>query len=159
MKRGRLKNGNPVGDYLAAPRCGANTRAGPSCRQPAMPNGRCRFHGGKSTGPRTAEGLRRSKAARLTHGFRTAEIIDLRSAAARIGRNLQTMARAHAAQERLTAKARRRKDSEASEPLALRTTPIVNSARPMAAPINRNQTRSSADADAARYLRAFASLR
>ena len=84
---------------LLAPRCGANTRAGTSCRQPAMPNGRCRFHGGKSTGPRTAAGLQRSKAARLTHGFRTAEIIDLRSAAARIGRNLQTMARAHAAQE------------------------------------------------------------
>ena len=62
LKRGRLKNGNPVGDYMAAPRCGAAhpvRRA--SCRQPAMPNGRCRFHGGKSTGPRTAAGLRHSQ--------------------------------------------------------------------------------------------------
>ena len=91
LRRGRLKNNNPVGDYMSAPRCGANTRAGTSCRQPAMPNGRCRFHGGKSTGPRTAEGLRRSRTAHLTHGFRTAEIIDLRTAAARIGRNLKVL--------------------------------------------------------------------
>ncbi|MDD2898395.1 MAG: HGGxSTG domain-containing protein [Desulfuromonadaceae bacterium] len=28
--------------------CGAITRAGGSCRQPAMKNGRCRLHGGKS---------------------------------------------------------------------------------------------------------------
>jgi hypothetical protein len=36
LRRGRLKNGNPSGDYLAAPRCGAKTRAGCACRQPAM---------------------------------------------------------------------------------------------------------------------------
>lgn len=34
--------------------CGARTRAGGACRGPAMANGRCRFHGGKSTGPRPA---------------------------------------------------------------------------------------------------------
>ena len=28
--------------------CGAKTRQGGSCRQPAMKNGRCRLHGGKS---------------------------------------------------------------------------------------------------------------
>ena len=54
LRRGRLNNGNPPGDFLAAPRCGAATRAGHECTQPAMRNGRCRFHGGKSTGPRTA---------------------------------------------------------------------------------------------------------
>ena len=31
-------------------RCGARTRRANSCRAPAMPNGRCRLHGGKSTG-------------------------------------------------------------------------------------------------------------
>jgi hypothetical protein len=93
LKRGRLKNGNPVGDYMAAPRCGARTRSGASCRQPAMRNGRCRFHGGKSTGPRTAAGLRRSQSARLAHGFRTADIIDLRYAATRIGRDLRALTR------------------------------------------------------------------
>jgi len=31
--------------------CGAKSkRTGKPCRQPAMPNGRCRLHGGKSTG-------------------------------------------------------------------------------------------------------------
>jgi len=34
-----------------APRCEARTRSASSCRSPAMRNGRCRLHGGKSTGP------------------------------------------------------------------------------------------------------------
>jgi hypothetical protein len=71
-RRGRLRNGNPGGDFLAAPRCGAKTRAGQCCRQPAMANGRCRFHGGKSTGPRTAAGLARARGARRVHGLRSA---------------------------------------------------------------------------------------
>jgi hypothetical protein len=31
--------------------CGAKTRSGEPCKNPAMTNGRCRMHGGKSTGP------------------------------------------------------------------------------------------------------------
>ncbi len=91
-RRGRLNNNNPSGDYLAAPRCGACTRAGHSCRQPAMKNGRCRFHGGKSTGPRTAAGLAKSRAARRTHGGFSAEIIDLRQAAAAHARRVRALA-------------------------------------------------------------------
>jgi len=34
----------------AAPRCGATTRRGTSCCAPAMANGRCRLHGGRSPG-------------------------------------------------------------------------------------------------------------
>ncbi|HWX30992.1 MAG TPA: HGGxSTG domain-containing protein, partial [Steroidobacteraceae bacterium] len=34
----------------------------------AMPNGRCKLHGGKSTGPRTPEGLERSRRANWKHG-------------------------------------------------------------------------------------------
>jgi hypothetical protein len=37
--------------FLNSPRCGAKTRKGKSCQAPAMKNGRCRMHGGKSTGP------------------------------------------------------------------------------------------------------------
>ena len=33
-----------------APRCGASTRSGSPCRCPAMPNGKCRIHGGASPG-------------------------------------------------------------------------------------------------------------
>ncbi len=34
-----------------AKHCGAKTRAGGRCKAPAMANGRCRVHGGSSTGP------------------------------------------------------------------------------------------------------------
>ena len=66
---GWLKNGNPPGDPNTAPRCGAKTRKGKKCRAPAMRNGRCRMHGGTSTGPRTQAGLARSRRARWKHGF------------------------------------------------------------------------------------------
>ncbi len=50
----------------AAPRFGARSkRTGKPCRAAAMPNGRCKLHGGKSTGPRTPEGLERSRRANL----------------------------------------------------------------------------------------------
>jgi hypothetical protein len=77
-RRGRLRNGNRPGDFLAAPRCCAHTRIQGSCRQPAMANGRCRLHGGMSTGPRTAAGRERCRRARLTHGARSADIVALR---------------------------------------------------------------------------------
>ena len=63
-----------VGPVRIEARCGARTRRGLPCRAPAMPHrkggplviggivvaplryGRCRMHGGASTGPRTLEG-------------------------------------------------------------------------------------------------------
>jgi hypothetical protein len=41
--------------------------------QPAMPNGRCRVHGGLSTGPRTPEGLARSRRSNWKHGHYSKE--------------------------------------------------------------------------------------
>jgi hypothetical protein len=38
-----------------------------------MPNGRCRLHGGRSTGPRTDAGRAVLAAARTTHGHYSAE--------------------------------------------------------------------------------------
>ena len=70
-----LKNGNQQGNPMNAPRCGAKTRRGTPCKAPAMVNGRCRMHGGKSTGPRTPEGLERSRKANFKHGFYSAEVI------------------------------------------------------------------------------------
>jgi hypothetical protein len=41
--------------------CGATTRAGTPCkRRDLYRSGRCKLHGGLSTGPRTAKGKRRS---------------------------------------------------------------------------------------------------
>ncbi len=70
-----LKNGNRQGNPMSAPRCGAKTRSGTPCKSPAMANGRCRMHGGTSTGPRTPEGLERSRKANLKSGFYSAKSI------------------------------------------------------------------------------------
>ena len=69
MRSSDLRQGNPN----AAPRCGARTRRGCPCRGPAMKNGRCRMHGGGSTGAKTAEGRARIVAARTIHGRYSAE--------------------------------------------------------------------------------------
>ena len=45
--------------------CGAKTRAGGECKAPAMGNGRCRVHGGKSTGPKDQSGNTNA----VKHGF------------------------------------------------------------------------------------------
>ena len=64
----KRQSGEPITSKSDRPRCGAKTRAGGRCK--ARPvwdhqddvarNGRCRMHGGLSTGPRTEEGLRRT---------------------------------------------------------------------------------------------------
>jgi len=62
------KQGDPATSKSERPRCGAKTRAGGRCKAPAVwnreedepRNGRCRIHGGHSTGPRTKEGLQRT---------------------------------------------------------------------------------------------------
>ena len=61
-----------------------------------MLNGRCRFHGGLSTGPRTPGGLERSQKATLKHGQRSAEVLAasrLRGEARRVLRDLELMTR------------------------------------------------------------------
>jgi len=70
---GRLKNNAgaaTVERMLSAPRCGAKCkRTGLPCRAPAMRNGRCRLHGGKSTGARTEAGKARQRIAVTRHGM------------------------------------------------------------------------------------------
>src|SRR5208282_5363370 len=84
------RRGNP--DLGLAPRCGARTRGGCPCRAPAIhgklrcpagqppgqaPGGKAYRgqapHGGRSTGPRTAEGMARLRAARTVHGAYSAQ--------------------------------------------------------------------------------------
>lgn len=78
-KRSWLKYGNPPGDPSKAPRCGARAKSTQkSCLAPAMSNGRCRLHGGKSTGPKTPEGLANSKVANWKTGYHSAEEIEKR---------------------------------------------------------------------------------
>jgi hypothetical protein len=50
------------------------TRRGTLCKRPArLPVGRCKLHGGASTGPRTKDGLARLTEARTKHGKFTKE--------------------------------------------------------------------------------------
>lgn len=75
-----MPQGNPI-------RCGAKTRRGEPCRQYAMPNGRCRMHGGSSpTGlahPNTTHGryskhLPTRMLATYEHAQQDPELLDLR---------------------------------------------------------------------------------
>jgi len=53
-------------------RCGAKTRVGGACQNPAIEGrDRCKLHGGRSTGPRTQAGKARVVAAHLKHGNRS----------------------------------------------------------------------------------------
>jgi len=66
-------------------------RDGEPCQSSAMPNGRCRVHGGTSTGPRTPEGLERSRKARWQHGFYSAEAREQRRKARETARILRAL--------------------------------------------------------------------
>jgi len=71
----------------AAPRCGAKTRSGSPCRAPAIRGKRrCRMHGGRSCGARTAEGRAAQRAAHTKHGLRSREFARLRAALINLAR-------------------------------------------------------------------------
>lgn len=53
--------GGELPSILSDLTCGARTRAGTACkRRDLYRSGRCKLHGGHSTGPRTTKGKRRS---------------------------------------------------------------------------------------------------
>ena len=89
--RGWLKNGGHPGNWDNAPRCGAKTRAGKPCKAAAMPNGRCRMHGGPSTGPRTPEGIERIRQSRTKHGRYSKAAIEKRREARRLIRSIRML--------------------------------------------------------------------
>jgi hypothetical protein len=89
---GWLKHGGTPGNPGNAPRCGARTKGkGSPCRSPAMPNGRCRMHGGCSTGAKTPEGIERIRAARTKHGRYSAASIAARRQARQLMRDLRAL--------------------------------------------------------------------
>jgi len=71
----KLKNGTPAFDLSSLASCGARTRAGTPCKRLGkLKTGRCRLHGGLSTGPRTEEGLKKSQKANYKHGHYSQEV-------------------------------------------------------------------------------------
>jgi hypothetical protein len=69
-----------------ARRCGAQTRAGQSYQGPAMTKGRCRMHGGLTTGPTSPEGLARIVAAQTLQSGYGAKMQHFRELVQRCGR-------------------------------------------------------------------------
>ncbi len=70
-------------------RCLAKTRKGTICQSPAFKNnGRCRLHGGLSTGARTSEGLQRISDANRKHGHYIKEKIEAKRKTATVGQRV-----------------------------------------------------------------------
>ena len=71
-------------------RCGAKTRRGTGCQRPAnKKNGRCRLHGGASTGAKTLEGRDRISQVNLRHGKYTKDKLEKRRENAAKGRAIK----------------------------------------------------------------------
>ena len=97
----RFEKGNEIGAATrfgpdwSGQRCGARTNAGTPCQRPSVKRtGRCARHGGKSTGPRTAEGRARIAAAQLKHGRLTKEARAEAKRRSQIGRQVRAELRA-----------------------------------------------------------------
>ena len=68
-------------------RCGAKTRSGGPCKNPAIAGRlRCRLHGGKSTGAKTPEGRARLSALHWKHGRSTTAAKEQAKRRAAVGR-------------------------------------------------------------------------
>lgn len=70
---GKLRHGNQpatVEHLFSSPRCGAKARStGKPCKKAALKGKkRCQLHGGRSTGPRTEAGKRKSRMGPTKHG-------------------------------------------------------------------------------------------
>ena len=71
-------------------RCGAKTRRGTSCQRPAnKKNGRCKLHGGASTGAKTSEGRKRISQANLRHGKYTKDKLEKQRMNAAVGKAIR----------------------------------------------------------------------
>lgn len=78
------------GDSWPGQRCGAKTRSGNLCQRPAYKTtGKCKLHGGVSTGARTPEGLQRISEANLKHGRMTKEKLATQRHLAAVSRSLR----------------------------------------------------------------------
>ena len=71
-------------------RCLATTRKATLCQRPAFKHsGKCRLHGGESTGAKTSAGLKRISDANLKHGRYKKEKIEAQKKSAAVGRKVK----------------------------------------------------------------------
>jgi len=77
-------------DLNTLPTCGARTRSGSLCKHKGnLRNGRCKRHGGASTGP-THQTFGESHH-RYVHGLRTKEVIIMRKLVAEMSQSLKDL--------------------------------------------------------------------
>ena len=92
VTKSNLENGKiwRFGASWPGQRCEAITRKGTPCQRPGNKiNGRCRLHGGRSTGPRTTDGLERLVASKTKNGEFAAEKREAAKRFAEQGRQLR----------------------------------------------------------------------
>ena len=92
LTKGNVKIGLEwrFGPNWTGQRCGAKTKQGSKCQRPAnKKNGRCRLHGGASTGPRTEEGRTQISEANLRHGRYTKDKLERKRQNAAKGRKIR----------------------------------------------------------------------
>ncbi len=92
MTKANLKLGIPwqFGPNWPGQRCEARTRKGTLCQRPGTKrNGRCKLHGGNSTGPRTKAGLARLVSSKITHGKFTKKKREAAKRRAQVGRKMR----------------------------------------------------------------------
>jgi hypothetical protein len=77
-----------AGGKITCPQCTAmSKRSGEQCKKPALKTSstqKCQFHGGRSTGPKTAEGKARQRAAVLKMGNYTKEAMEHKARSVRV---------------------------------------------------------------------------
>jgi hypothetical protein len=82
-----------AGSKISCLRCTAmSKRSGEQCKKPALKASRtqkCEFHGGRSTGPKTAEGKTRQRAAVLKSGYYTKEVMEDKARSMRVLHGLE----------------------------------------------------------------------
>ena len=77
-------------DLTTLPICGARTRSGSLCKHKGnIRNGRCKRHGGASTGPINQTFGKNHH--RYVHGLRTKEIVIIRKLLSRMTKSLNTL--------------------------------------------------------------------
>ena len=77
-------------DFNTLPACGAKTRSGGPCKHKGnLRNGRCKRHGGVSTGP-THQAFGKAHH-RYVHGLKTKEVTAMRKRAAEMTKSLKDL--------------------------------------------------------------------
>ena len=92
LRKGNVKIGLEwrFGPDWPGQRCGAKTCWGTGCQRPAnKKNGRCRLHGGESTGPRTEGGRALISEANMRHGKYTKDKLEKQRMNAAVGKAIR----------------------------------------------------------------------